>query len=337
MKKKINISVVIPSLNGEIHLKDFLIKNLDIIKNTLESETSYKNIELIVVNDNSSDNTLSFIEDCKKNYSFLICKTNPKQGACSARNYGVTLNTIQNSDINNLNYILFIDNDVLLSEDFFKQAIKYLNTEPFCIACNGIAYYTGEIQDGAKLIKFKRGFLRFTSNIFNNKLNNNNSLNIPSFGAQGAYFFLKYSDFLELEGYDETMDPYLLEETDLVYRGLKRGKKSIYAKDVTGYHKVGGTIASKTSKRTKILSKRNRIYFAWKNLHSKTLFLQHLMFLPISIFTPFGLRGFIQALPMLKTAVKLNKKEREFIKINDKEILNQSKKFEMDILNRRIK
>jgi glycosyltransferase involved in cell wall biosynthesis len=38
MSKKINVSIVIPSLNGENHLRDFLVKNLEIIKTTLKKQ-----------------------------------------------------------------------------------------------------------------------------------------------------------------------------------------------------------------------------------------------------------------------------------------------------------
>ena len=327
MNKNINISVVIPTLNGENHLKDFLIKNLEIIKTTLELENDFNKIEMIVINDNSNDKTINYLKKCKSKYNFLIFDTNPKQGAGSARNFGVSLNNIliNNEDIN---YLLFIDNDVLLEKDFFINSVKYLRNKPFCITCNGVNYFTKDKQDGSKLIEFKRGFFRFTKNVHIDEIKNINNLAIPSFGAQDAYFFIKYDDFIELGGYDEIMDPYLLEETDLVYRGLKRGKNCIYAPDVTGYHKVGGTINSKVSEKTKILSKRNRNYFVWKNLHNKNLLKQHYLFLFLSIFSKVGLKGFIQSLKMYKYAKKFNKKEKEFIKVDDVNILRTSKDFE---------
>ena len=103
MSKKINVSIVIPSLNGENHLRDFLVKNLEIIKTTLKNKPIYENIEMIVANDNSSDGTLEYLEECKKSYDFLIFGTNPKQGAGSARNFGVSLKKKKKNQ-NNLNY-----------------------------------------------------------------------------------------------------------------------------------------------------------------------------------------------------------------------------------------
>ena len=120
----------------------------------------------------------------------------------------------------------------------------------------------------------------------------------------------------------------MYDDSDIAYRGLKRGKTCIYAPDVTGYHKVGGTIASKVSTKTKILSKRNRNYFVWKNLHNSSLLLNHYLFLFLTIFSPIGFRGFMASLKMYKKAKELNKKERAFIKLDDLEILEASRKFE---------
>lgn len=46
-------------------------------------------------------------------------------------------------------------------------------------------------------------------------------------------------------GFDEIFEPYMLEETDMVDRGLKRGWKIVYAPDTKPLHKCGGTIDSK--------------------------------------------------------------------------------------------
>src|SRR5690606_34522472 len=74
------ISIVLPVYNGE-----------NSIINTLENlaQQSFQEIEVIVVNDGSTDNTQKLIEDfCKKDSRFkLINQAN--QGVASARNKGV--------------------------------------------------------------------------------------------------------------------------------------------------------------------------------------------------------------------------------------------------------
>lgn len=70
LSAQINLSIVIPSLNGEKHFNDFLVRNLETIKNVLESTTEYNLIEMIVVGDNSTDGSLSYLYDCQKNIVF---------------------------------------------------------------------------------------------------------------------------------------------------------------------------------------------------------------------------------------------------------------------------
>ncbi len=324
---KINISVVIPSLNGANHFKDFLIKNLELMQVAKDKYEDFNNLEIVVSNDNSTDDTLEYLAECKKKYKHLVYGTNPKQGICSARNYGVEISSLKNFDDSYLNYILNLDNDVLLDENFFRNIIKYLKTSPFCVTCDGVSYFTKEKQDGVKLLDFKRGFLRLTKNIYKDAFNAPFPIDIPSFGAQGAYFLLRYEDFLEIGGFDENLDPYMLDDSDIVYRGLKRGKKCIYAPDATGYHKVGGTIQSKVSKKTKLLSKRNRNYFMWKNVHNKKLRAIHFFFLGFSILTPIGFEAFLMSLKMYPKALELNKKEKNHIKVDDKVLINLSRSF----------
>ncbi len=248
------VSVVIASKNGLNHLKDCLPS---VIQATQKAPFE---TEIIVVDDNSTDNTLSQLPLL---FPQIKLFKNEKMGVCSSRNTGVKHSQGD--------WLLFMDNDVFLDENFFISAQKYLQDDVFCVSCCGyLASEPTKQLDGIKTVSWKRGCMRFTGNIYNDQLKANKMY--PSFGVQGAYFFCKKSDFMTLQGFDEDLfDPYLLEETDLMYRGLKRGWKIIYASDTHPLHKCGGTIQSKTSKRTQFLSKRNRLIFTWKNITSARL------------------------------------------------------------------
>lgn len=256
------ISVIIPSKNGLHNLQDCLPS---VIKAT--TKASFET-EIIVVDDNSRDGTIETLPPLFSKVKFV---KNPKIGVCSARNFAV-----KNSSGN---WLLFIDNDVFLEEDFFIKTEKYLQDDIFCVACCGyLAANPTKQLYGIKLISWKRGYPRFTENIYNKDLQTNKIY--PSFGVQGAYFFCKKSNFIVLNGFDEDLfEPYLLEETDLMYRGLKRGWQIIYAPDTKPLHKCGGTIQSKVNAKTKFLSARNRMIFVWKNIISKQLLISHLIWL----------------------------------------------------------
>ena len=188
------ISIIIPSKNGLHHLKECLPSVINAAaKAPFETE-------IVVVDDKSNDNTFEALPQIYSQIKFL---KNPKQGICSARNFAV-----KNSSGN---WLLFVDNDVFLEEDFFLKTVKYLQDDIFCISCCGyLAAEPNQQLDGIKLISWKRGFPRFTGNIYNTNLKEGKLY--PCFGVQGAYFFCKREKFLQLNGYDEDLfEPYLLD------------------------------------------------------------------------------------------------------------------------------
>jgi glycosyltransferase involved in cell wall biosynthesis len=64
MDKK--VSIVIPAYNSEKYIKDCIL--------SLQRQT-YKNIEIIVVNDGSKDSTLEILNELAKEYNNLIVTT----------------------------------------------------------------------------------------------------------------------------------------------------------------------------------------------------------------------------------------------------------------------
>lgn len=105
MKK---ISVIIPCYNAEQYI-DQCIKSL--VNQTIGIE----NLELIFVNDASTDGTLDRLKEWEQNYSESIlivdCKENGKQG--KARNIGLSYATAE--------YIGFIDNDDIAELTMYEK------------------------------------------------------------------------------------------------------------------------------------------------------------------------------------------------------------------------
>ena len=101
-----NISVIIPTYNR----KSFLINAIDSVFNQ-----TYKNLELIIIDDGSSDKTIEYI---KKKYSKIkICKQSNK-GVSSARNKGIKLSSN--------NWIAFLDSDDRWHPKKLENQINYL-------------------------------------------------------------------------------------------------------------------------------------------------------------------------------------------------------------------
>lgn len=89
------ISVIIPTHNRSESLK----KSIESVLNQ-----TYKNIELIIVSDGSTDNTEQVVKEFQKIYNFIkLISVIPNKGANNARNEGIRLAKG--------NYIAFLDDD----------------------------------------------------------------------------------------------------------------------------------------------------------------------------------------------------------------------------------
>lgn len=105
MKK---VSIIIPVYNTEKYLKKCL--------NSVVKQT-YKNIEIIIVNDGSPDNSQRIIDEFKQKYPKLIKSFIKKNGGLSdARNYGLKYATGD--------YIAFLDSDDYVETNCYEKLIN---------------------------------------------------------------------------------------------------------------------------------------------------------------------------------------------------------------------
>ena len=107
------VSVIIPLYNAEKHIKKCIL--------SLYNQT-YSNIEIIVVNDGSTDNSLSILSQINKNGEIKIISQKNK-GASAARNKGLS--------IAKGSYIQFLDADDNLPVNKIENQIKILRTYNF--------------------------------------------------------------------------------------------------------------------------------------------------------------------------------------------------------------
>ncbi len=108
------VSIVIPNYNSAQFLSE-----------TLQSamESSYPNLEIIVVDDGSSDQSLTILEDYKSRYPELIrVFAQCNQGPSVARNYGIHHASG--------NYILPLDSDDKIHPDYISLAVERFEKEP---------------------------------------------------------------------------------------------------------------------------------------------------------------------------------------------------------------
>ena len=100
----IKVSVIVPVYNVE--------KYLDKCLNTLARQT-LKDIEIIIVNDGSPDNSQKIIDKYTEKYSNMKSYIKENGGLSDARNYGIKKA--------NGEYIAFLDSDDYVTEDMYKK------------------------------------------------------------------------------------------------------------------------------------------------------------------------------------------------------------------------
>lgn len=107
------ISIVIPVYNAE----SFLSNCLESVVNQ-----TYKDIEIIIVNDGSTDKSQEIIDKYKKIYSNIRAFKQKNLGVSSARNFGVEQSVGK--------YILFLDSDDWLDKNYIENSVKFLKNTP---------------------------------------------------------------------------------------------------------------------------------------------------------------------------------------------------------------
>ncbi|WP_157662439.1 glycosyltransferase family 2 protein [Polaribacter sp. SA4-10] len=116
MKDK--VSIIIPAFDAS----KFIVETIDSAMQQL-----HKNIEIIIIDDDSKDNTWDIIKSCKDKHPDLIrIFKNKRKGACAARNYGFELSTgdyIQYLDADDILHPSKIENQLQLFEQFGDEII----------------------------------------------------------------------------------------------------------------------------------------------------------------------------------------------------------------------
>lgn len=138
------ISIVTPTYNNE----RFIAETID----SVLSQT-YKNFELIIVDDNSSDNTVEIVSgyDDKR---IVLVKNSTNFGAAYSRNIAIKKSTGD--------YIAFLDGDDLWDPNKLKEQLDFMQTNNIDFSCTD---YDVINEDGST-----RGILVSSPNIITNKM-----------------------------------------------------------------------------------------------------------------------------------------------------------------------
>ena len=123
------VSIIIPLYNSGEYISDC-------VKSCLTQ--SYVNIEILVVNDGSTDNGTTIVKKLMKNDNRIKLYNKTNGGVSTARNMGI--------EKSKGDYICFIDADDTIEPDFVKVMVNYLeeNDADFCFSKNTLGSKKGE-------------------------------------------------------------------------------------------------------------------------------------------------------------------------------------------------
>ena len=150
------VSVVIPIYNVEDYIDDCL--------KSVVNQT-YKNLEIICVDDCGTDNSINIVEDyVKSDHRIKIIRQKRNKGQGEARNLGI-------ADSATGKYICFIDSDDFIESNYIESLVKTIEDKNVDLVCNiNILKYYGSNDIRNKFIKNKKDF------VLDKKLNFNEEL-----------------------------------------------------------------------------------------------------------------------------------------------------------------
>ena len=239
------ISVIIPNYNGE-KIIDGCIQSL------LKQE--YKDFNIIVVDNNSADDSVKIIEE--RYPSITLIKNKENLGFAAAVNIGIKASK---SD-----FVALLNNDTEVDEKWLVNLYSVVSKDDkiFSASSKMIRFYERDKIDDAgdqyNLLgwAYKRG-----DGVSIDQFNKDKIIFSTCAGA-GLY---RRKIFEEIGYFDENFFAYL-EDVDVSFRGNIYGYKNIYVNNAIVYHMVSATSGSRHNEFKVKLASRNSMYLIRKNM-----------------------------------------------------------------------
>lgn len=219
--KQVRASVIIPNWNGRYLLEDCLLSL---------SKQSFKNFEIILVDNGSIDDSLEYVES---NFPRVrVLKLRKNFGFAKAINEGV--------EASNAEYVVLLNNDTAVNKNWLESLIECASEHPEVISVNSklLNFYHKKIIDGVGILINEVGQARSIG--WQEEDRGHYEKESYIFGATGGASLFKREDFIKLGRFDESYFMYS-EEVDLAFRAQFAGFKSIFCPKAIVYHKHKAT------------------------------------------------------------------------------------------------
>ncbi|MBI2630277.1 glycosyltransferase [Candidatus Pacearchaeota archaeon] len=250
LNKRTKASVIIVSHNNKGIIAECL--------NALRKQ-SFKNFDVYMVDNDSSDGSEEFIKDNYPEVNFISLS----EGVSKKRNYAIEKSKAE--------YIITVDSDAVLSRDWLEKAIEYMDKHKEVGICCGKLVGREGLIDFAGGLYAKNGGASDIGHGEKDSEKYNHFKRMSAMTTAGA--IIRRAMFEEIGGFDEDYY-YGFEDSDYGLRANFAGWKVIYNPDLVGIHGYHSTVSGFDKKRTnrfEFFIKRNRVLTLLKNFEKNTI------------------------------------------------------------------
>jgi GT2 family glycosyltransferase len=249
------VAIVILNWNGRLYLQQFLPS---------VTATTYSNLKLIVADNASTDNSISFLAAHYPDIQIIRLQ----QNFGFAKGYNEALKQVE------ADYYVLLNSDVQVTPDWLQPMIELLEKDSAYAACQpkilafkqkSLFEYAGAA--GGWIDAFGYPFARGRVFDICEKDSEQYNSTQPVFWASGAALVIKRSVFQKAGGFDEFFFAHQ-EEIDLCWRLQLLGYRVFCCPESVVYHVGGGTLPRGNSRKT-FLNFRNNMVMLAKNLHPR--------------------------------------------------------------------
>lgn len=266
MPAKKNVSIIIPNYNGAGLLQKYLPYTI------AAAEKAQILYEIIVVDDASTDDSVSFIEEHYRNINLVKNKIN--RGFSYSCNEGLKVAGYE--------LLLFLNTDVKLSPDYFENQWHYFEkSDTFGVMGRIMSMDEKRMEDTARYPKFMGCKLKASYFFYSNE----NHKFIPTTYLSGANALVDAEKMKSIKGFDQIFSPFYAEDLDLGLRAWRLGWKCYYEHQAICYHQISSTTKKHSAKRlVKQIYYRNRFLLHAIHHEGSALWLWylHVMFLEVA-------------------------------------------------------
>lgn len=198
------VSIIIPCYNQAQYVSDAIESALN---------QTYKNLEIVCINDASTDNSAEIIKQyAYKHDNLVFLDEVVNSGVCAVRNRAI--------EVSSGEYILPLDADDKIEPDYVEKAAEILKTNPKIGIVYCLADLFGIVNKPWELEQFDKNRIIFNNQIFNSALFRKSDFN--SIGGYKSYMKDGLEDWdLWLSFVEKGFEAYRIEDILFHYRKLE--------------------------------------------------------------------------------------------------------------------